>query len=94
MKIPLLLHANPKRVKKGPKVALTAGQWSIEVENLDNSHVFLFYTPFPPDESFEGVRTTRLGKDPLGITGPSTVQVNIDIQGSEEHLSVFAEKIT
>lgn len=93
MKIPLLLHANPKKTRKGAKVALSEGQWSIEVENLDNSHVFLFYTPFPADENFDGRRTTRLGKDPLGILGPTIAQVIIDIQGSEEYLSVYAEKV-
>jgi len=93
MKIPLLLHANPKRTRKGTKVALSEGQWSIEVENVEDSHVFLLYTPSPPDEYFDGNRTTRLGKDPLGIAGPTTVQVLIDIQGSEEYLSVYAEKV-
>ena len=94
MKIPLLLHANPKRTRKGTKVSLTEGQWSIEVENLGDSHVFLFYAPFPVDEDFSGNRTTKLGKDPLGIAGPTIVQVVIDIQGSEEHISVYAEKVS
>jgi len=72
---------------------LSEGQWSVEVENIEDSHVFLHYTPFPADEYFDGVRTTRLGESALGVTGPTTVQVIIDIQGSEEYLSVYAEKV-
>ncbi len=94
MRIPLILKVNPRKLRKGGKIHLNEGNWGVSVENLDTSQVFLHYIPAFPVEGFEDQpKTTRLGRDMLGVAGPTTVQVLMDTPGSEDWISVYAERI-
>ena len=94
MRLPIVLKANPRKLRKSGRVRLDEGSWGIVVENLETSQVFLHYIPAFPVEGFEdSPKTTRLGMDMLGIAGPTTVQVIMDTPGQEDWISVYAERI-
>jgi hypothetical protein len=84
MRLPLLFGADPKVARFGPKVLLGDGQWRIVTEGVTNSRLGLSHNP-------PGLGV--INGNNLLIDGPREVFVQVIEGGTEEHISVFAERV-
>jgi len=85
MRVALLTGANPRVSRGGPEVRLLAGQWRIISEGIKDSILRLHIDNDPvllvPHE------------DIIVFTDRTNVRLKFESRGSEDHISVFAEKI-
>lgn len=83
MKVPLLLGARPLYVKQGALVPLGVGEWTV-TGNQQDSQILI-------DCIVEDV--TRSYPLPVTITGPAWVRVIVTKPGSEQLITVLAERV-
>jgi hypothetical protein len=86
MRLPLLIGARPKVVKKGPVIPLGVGKWLISCNHQD-SHILIGYTLLGKS------LTTPLDGSPVSLDGPINVHVVIEDDGNEQYLDVYAERV-
>jgi len=84
MELALLVGANPRNVKRGPRVRVHSGKWKIRVDGQKDSTLKLH---------FSDTSTTVEVQDgtPILLIDPTTVELEFTKQGNESSISVFAE---
>lgn len=89
MRVALLTGANPRVSRGGPEVRLLAGQWRIVTEGIKDTTLTLHIENGPvllvPHKDWE--------TEGLLFDDRTNVRLAFKNRGSEDHISVFAEKI-
>lgn len=86
MRIALLIGANPKFVKHGPRVPVEAGKWGVVIDGLSNSRISIYHnSPNRAFNTFDG--------HVFSLEDNSVLEVRIVEAGSEHSISVYLESI-
>jgi hypothetical protein len=86
LNLPLIIGARPPYCKAGAQVPLLKGEWEITVHGLIDTVISL-WSDRPPT-------STLLTQEPLRINGSRNVRVYIKEPGREEHISVYARRLS
>ena len=86
MRFPLILGADPKRLREGPLIPLGAGEWDIRMEQHVDSEVHICCA------NRMDLLPTLLDGSPVKVQGPMVVYIQISKPGTEKFLNVFAEQ--
>lgn len=86
MNLPLIIGARPPYCKAGAQVPLLRGEWEVTVRGLIDT-VLTLWSDRPPT-------STLLTKEPVIISGSRNVRVYIKEPGREEHISVYARRLS
>lgn len=90
MEMVLLVGANPRNIKQGPRVRLHEGKWKLRIEGQKDSimrlHLF--------NETDPIVTAPACNGDVHSVNEPSTAQIEFVNQGNEASISIFAELLT
>lgn len=87
MELVLLVGANPRNIKRGPRVRVHEGKWKLKVDGLKDSvgRVHLHH------DQHETITSPLNNGDVLVVNEPRTVEIELISQGNEASLSVFIE---
>lgn len=92
--IPLLVGANPRIVKQGPKVHIPVGAFHIIVEEHLDSTLFLYYE-IKTEDGFSKPAMTQIHIDSITIiNGPCKAMIVIEAPGKEPYLTIRAKRVS
>jgi|GraSoiStandDraft_4_1057263.scaffolds.fasta_scaffold44309_5 hypothetical protein len=87
MKLALLSGANPRTCKHGPAVRLHEGSWRLNVQGLVDSSLLMHV------EGYEASNLIHNGMM-IPVNGETAiVQLSFGVRGSEDYITVIAEKV-
>lgn len=94
MRQSLLVGAIPRTAARGPKVRLQRGKWKLGCEGLIDSKLSLTIS-FPPHHprSEDSYKFAATRDKEFELEGFALVHVEIEEKGTEQHISIFAEKV-
>ena len=87
MKLALLSGANPRSCKHGPAVRLHKGSWRLNVQGLIDSSLTMHV------EGYEASNAIYDGMMLHAEHQTEIVQLNFSVRGSEQYITVIAEKV-
>lgn len=86
MQLALLSGASPRTCKHGPVVRLHKGSWRLNVQGQQDSSLLVHV------EGYECSNLVQHGMM-LNCEGTELVQLSFGVRGSEDYITVIAEKV-
>ena len=90
MELVLLVGANPRNIKHGPRVRLHEGKWKLRIEGQKDTKLKI--TAYI--DNGELFSAPAVNGDILTYAEPATTQLELVNQGNEASISVFAELLS
>ena len=87
MKIALLSGASPRSCKHGPAVRLVPGSWRLNVHGIIDSSILMHV------EGYEASNVIHHGMELPELRETAVVQLSFGVRGSEQYITVIAEKV-
>ncbi len=87
MKLALLSGANPRSCKHGPAVRLHEGSWRLSVQGMVDSNLLMHV------EGYEASNIIHDGMMIPVVGETAIVQLSFGVRGSEQYITVIAEKV-